>query len=119
MYGKTSHWLPVLSGVPQVSIFGPLLFILYIDDITSVVKSSSLKIFADDVSIYAKVPLIDDCLKLQEDLFHIYQWSVLWQMTLNPHKFEAINITNKRSPVIFTYCVGEHSSLMNNSATMF
>ena len=73
----------------------------------TIVKSSSLKVFADDVSIYAKVSSIDDCLKLQ-DLFRIYQWSVSWQMTLNPHKCEAIDITNKRSPVFFTYCVGEH-----------
>jgi len=45
----------VLSGVPQGSILGPLLFILYIDDLHSVVKSSSIKIYADDVALYAKI----------------------------------------------------------------
>jgi len=53
--GEFSDWLPVLSGVPQDSILGPLLFILYFDDITSVVQSSSVRVFADDVSLYAKI----------------------------------------------------------------
>ena len=103
MNGKSSNWLPVLSGVPQGSILGPLLFILYINDITSVIKSSSLKKFADDVSIYAKVLSVYDCLKAQEDLSCVYEWSVKWQLTLSPHKCEAVNITNKRLPVSFIY----------------
>jgi len=53
--GQFSEWLPVLSGVPQGSILGPLSFILYIDDLYAVVKSSSLKIYADDVALYAEV----------------------------------------------------------------
>jgi len=44
----------------------------------------------------------------QEDLSRIHDWSVQWQLTLNPRKCEAINITNKRSPVSFTYCIGQH-----------
>ena len=99
--GKASNWLLVISGVPQGSVLGPLLFILYIDDIRSVVKSSSLRLFADDVSIYAKVSSVDDCLQLQEDLSCIYKWTVQWQLTLNPCKCEAISITNKRLPISF------------------
>ena len=76
--GKFSNWLPVLSGVPQGSILGPLLFIIYINDITSFVQSSSLKIFADDVSLYAQVSMPSDCLKLQEDLSHNYEWYLQW-----------------------------------------
>ena len=74
--GKFSEWLPVLSGVPQGSILGPLLFIIYINDITSVVQSSSIRVFADDASLYAKVSTQDDCLKLQDDLSRIYNWSL-------------------------------------------
>jgi len=96
-----------LSGVPQGSILGPLLFIIYINDIVSVVQSSSIKIFADDVSLYANVSSYNDCLQLQEDLSCIYNWSIHWQLNLNPSKCEAINLTNKRSPVSFTYSIGQ------------
>ena len=66
-----------------------------------------MRLFADDVSIYAKVSSVDDCLQLQEDLSCIYKWAVQWQLTLNPCKCEAISITNKRSPISFTYRIGQ------------
>jgi len=62
--GHYSEWLPVLSGVPQGLILGPLLFILYINDLYSLVKSSSLKIYADDVALYAAVSSYQDCVNL-------------------------------------------------------
>ena len=48
-----SEWLPMLSSIPQGLILEPLLFILYIDDLHSIVKSSPLKIYANDVALYA------------------------------------------------------------------
>ena len=101
--GHFSKWLPVLSGVPQVSILGPLLYILYIDDLHAVVKSSSLKIYADDVALYAEVSSYEDCVELQHNLNHVHAWSLMW---LSPSKCEALNITNKHSPVSFDYLIG-------------
>ena len=68
------------------SILGPMLFILYIDDVQCVVNHSSIKIFADDISLYSQVLSYDGCVKLQNDLskFNVYQWSIKWQVTLNP-----------------------------------
>ena len=100
--GHYSEWLPVLSGVPQGSILGPLLFILYIKNLHSLVKSSSLKIYADDVALYAAVSSYQDCVNLQDDLARIYDWSIMWQLKLSPSKCEALNITNKHSPISFT-----------------
>ena len=82
---------------------GPLLFILYIDDLHAVVKSSSLKIYVDDVALYVEVSSYEDCIELQDDLSHVHAWSLMWQLTLSPSKYEALNITNKRSPVSFVY----------------
>jgi len=65
--GCAFDWSPVLSGVPQGSILGPLLFFLYINDLLSVV-SFPMKIFADDVAIYCPVTSTADCKAFQKEL---------------------------------------------------
>ena len=103
--GQTSNWLDVHSGVPQGSVLGPLLFILYMDDLHSSVTGSTLKIFADDVAVYKVVTSVSDCHVLQEDLSSIFCWTAAWQVRLNPGKCEALNITNKRAPIQFDYTI--------------
>jgi len=103
--GKFSSWLPVTSGVPQGSILGPLLCLLYIDDLATVVHHSTIQLFADDVAIYNEVKSYEDCEKLQDDLNWIFLWTVKWQLRLNSQKCDAIMITRKRNPPTHTYCV--------------
>ena len=105
MHGQTSNWLDVHSGVPQGSVLGPLLFILYIDDLHRSVIGSILKIFADDVTVYKVVTSVSDCHVLQEDLSCIFCWTVAWQVRLNSGKCEALNITNKQAPIQFDYTI--------------
>ena len=73
--GQTSNWLDVCSGVPQGSVLGPLLFILYIDDLHRSVTGSTLKFFADDVTVYKVVTSVSDCCVLQVDLSRIFCWT--------------------------------------------
>ena len=73
--GQYSEWSPVISGVPQGSVLGPLLFILYVDDLCSAIKHSSIKLFADDVTIFKEINNVDDCFVLQKDLDAVLDWS--------------------------------------------
>ena len=79
-----SEWSPVISGVPQGSVLG--LLILYVDDLCSVINHSSIKFFADDVTIFKKINNRDDCSDLQKDLdvIIILDWSSKWLPCLNP-----------------------------------
>ena len=98
-----SEWLPVRSGVPQGSVLGPLLFLLYIDEIHHIISNSTVKLFADDIALYKQIVSTHDETLLQEDLTKVYQWSQLWQLKLNPQKCESICISYKRSPPMCKY----------------
>ena len=85
-----SEWCKVESGVPQGSVLGPLLFLLYINDLPKVVKHSSIKLFADDTKIYRKSTSLDDRELLQEDLNEISKWCNTWHLSLNLEKCVAV-----------------------------
>ena len=81
--GCVSGWLPVTSGVPQGTILGPLLFLLYINDIAYNL-TSKVALFADDCVLSREVQTREDQLELQNDLTKLILWSNRWQMTFNP-----------------------------------
>ena len=103
--GNESKWLPVLSGVPQGSILGPLLFLLFINDMPSVCKSSKIGLFADDAKIFRKIDDVSDCLLLQSDIDMLYKWSVIWKMNFNPSKCKVLTVSRRKAPVCFNYCL--------------
>ena len=100
--GCPSAWTKVTSGVPQGSILGPLLFLVYINDISDNLASPT-KLFADDCAIYHQISNTIDCLILQGDLSRLYTWTQKWQLALNLSKCKAICISNKRKPPTHTY----------------
>ena len=74
MDGEVSSWKPVLSGVPQGSVLGPVLFFIYINDLEDGVTGNILK-FADDTKLFRKVKEIGDKQKLQDDIDKLVKWS--------------------------------------------
>ena len=89
--GETSDWEAVLSGVSQGSVLGPLLFVIFIDDIDVGIVSNILK-FADDTKIYGKVRNPDGVENLQKDLDKLWSWSEKWQMSFNVDKCKVMHI---------------------------
>ena len=80
--GKTSDYIPVTSGVPQGTVLGPLLFLLYINDLPSSVQCK-IGLFADDSIVYNKITSLVDCKDLQSDLDALTLWSKEWERTWN------------------------------------
>ena len=82
--GQTSSWRPVLAGVPQGSILGPLLFLVYINDLPDGLKSNA-KLFADDTSLFTIVKDKNESANiLNGDLQLISSWAYKWKMLFNP-----------------------------------
>jgi len=81
----------VISGVPQRSILGPILFLLFINDLADKI-SSVAKLFADDSKLYRSVRSDDDCKLLQDDLNALAAWSNQWLMRFNEDKCVVLKI---------------------------
>jgi len=82
MCNVESSWRTVTSGVPQGTVLGPLLFLLYINDIASDIRSE-IRLFADDCILYRAIKNRCDCLILQDLITKLHHWSLFWQMTFN------------------------------------
>ena len=94
--GSLSNWENVLSGVPQWTVLGPHLFLLFINDISETV-SSSLRLFADDCLVYRTIKTSEDEVKLQEDLDNLVNWTETWGMRFNAAKCNIMCVTNRRN----------------------
>ena len=91
--GEVSCLKSVLSGVPQGSVLGPILFLvysLYIDDLEEGVTGNILK-FADDNKLFRKTKEIGDKQKIQDDIDKLVRWSEKWQMLFNVGKCKCLH----------------------------
>ena len=95
--GKHSDPAQVTSGVPQGTVLGPLLFLLYVNDLPDNLKSS-IRLFADDALLYGVISNENDGDQLQEDLKQLEAWQNTWQMSFNPSKCKTICTSTKRDP---------------------
>ncbi len=97
--GKNSKWIHVDSGVPQGTVLGPLLFLLFINDIPKCVsKETTMRLFADDCIVYRTIKTMQDQIDLQKDLDALKQWADTWGMRFNASKCQVMRISRSRTP---------------------
>ena len=92
-----SSWSPVTSGVPQGSVLGPVLFLAFVNDIPSVIKNCTIKLYADDIKLYLNITCDDDVLKLQQDLNAVSIWCDKNRLKLNVKKCVVLRIGNDKT----------------------
>jgi len=113
--GEMSEAKEVISGIPQGSVLGPFLFVLFVNDMPDLVRSM-LYLFADDNKVYKviKHPITDRA-ELQIDLNKLYEWSNIWLMKIHPEKLFGMEIGGWRDNPQYDYTVGpmlvKHSTM--------
>ena len=103
--GLKSDWAPVLSGVPQGTVLGPLLFSLYINDISDI--ESEIRLFADDCVCYREIKDEKDTMKLQRDIDRLGSWARKWGMRFQLQmQYDAADKKTDQEDPCFIYLGG-------------
>ena len=96
-----SSELPVLSGVPQGSILGPTIFVLFLNDIVSGIHDgTNILMYADDTKIWRQMDSYDDHITLQLDIDYLHDWSLNNKMKFHPSKCKVLMVSKFNPPLI-------------------
>ena len=111
--GQASDPVPVLSGVPQGLVLGPVLFLIFINDLSDNIRSS-VRLFEDDCVLYRNIHSLQDCLTLPEDLNSLGQWEDDWQMKFYVAKCHYMRVTRHQhhKQILFDYSL--HNQTLEN-----
>lgn len=114
--GAASSDLLVSSGVPQGSVLGPTLFLVYINDISDNLNFSAIKLFADDALLFSQVNTLQDSVNFQEDLNILDQWAYNWKMNFNTDKCQIVRFARQSSgnPDVVYYLSGRPLSVVDS-----
>ena len=100
--GEESESVPVTSGVPQGSVLGPILFLVYINDLLDEL-SSQVRLFADYTVVYLTIGDTEDGKLLQNDLDRLSVWEDRWDMEFNRSECQVVRVTTSRKLINVTY----------------
>ena len=90
VHGEASAWKAVRSGVPQGSVLGPVLFLMYVNDLSDGINSN-IRLFADDAKCWQSIGQASDTLLLQESIHKLETWSNVWQLKFNHGKCHVMH----------------------------
>ncbi|KAL8618799.1 hypothetical protein ACOMHN_000227 [Nucella lapillus] len=113
--GEKAEFSSVKSGVPQGSVLGPCLFLVYINDLPKNLNSK-VRIFADDTAIYSTITADADIKQLQNDLQNLEVWENKWDMAFHPDKCTTLPVSRKENPILNEYNLHGHTLATVQSA---
>ena len=111
--GEQTDPAPVTSGAPQGSVLGPILFLVFINDLPKAIDSSC-RLFADNTIVYREISSPADSAALQHYLEALQCWEKRWGMSFNPSKCNTINITRKEDPIVTEYTLNDELEPLEN-----
>ena len=98
--GVPSSWYDVVSGIPQGSVLGPVLFVIFINTLVDVIKDSDAFMFADDTKLSKGIFCPQDCMLLQGDIDNASGWSDESHLNFHPDKMSSMRLSLKKIKVI-------------------
>ena len=103
--GESSEMSGVSSGVPQGSVLGPTLFLVFVNDIVDALsRDTGIKLFADDALVFRAVSGGDSVLAMQRELVNLEGWARRWQMSFNPRKCSVMQFGPSVQPPEYIFC---------------
>ena len=105
--GACSEPADVLSWVPQGSVLGPLLFLIFINDVEKFV-GVDMRFYADDCILFSEVKNVNDQRLLNRALERLSEWCTTWQLPLNVGKCVQMTFSRKLSPLSFSYHINNN-----------
>ncbi len=113
---SSSEWAEVKSGVPQGSVLGPLLFLLYVNELPEIIQNRC-KMFADDTKVYGRVKQLEDGAPLQRDLSTLDAWSEDWLLKFNAGKCKVMHIGTANPKIEYSMKTGDTTTTLSTVET--
>jgi hypothetical protein len=96
--GESSQWHPVLTGIPQGSVLGPILLVAFINLLPEATEGSEIFLFADDTKAFKEIITEPDCDSLQKDIDSMYEWTESSLLKFHPDKCATMSIGKSNVP---------------------
>ena len=117
--GSYSDWVKVQSGVPQGSVLGPVLFVVYINDLPAAIPSGRVKLFADDAKLDKTINTVEDVSALQNCLDKMLAWSEHWALKLNVNKCKVLHVSRRQNQSEQDYYLNSNDSNIQLESVSF
>ena len=115
--GYKSSSIAVNSGVPQGTVLGLLLFLIYINDLPNCINiGRKVRLFSDDCIIYRTIKTEKDSKVLQQDLDELQKWESNWSMSFQPGKCQLLRVSKKKKQIITNFLIHGKSLTQTNNA---